>query len=456
MKANNRVRLAPGLRRRALTLGYVNGALWSAGNGLTTGSLVTYLAIDLGARGLGLSLMLAVPTLVGLLRLLAPPLIERLGTAKRAALTFSLPSYLLIWALPAAGTVEAVSAQTRLTFLIALVSSHQLLEYMGQVAIWSWFADLVPRPLRGRYFGRRQALQLAVLIPVLLASGHFTDVWRSRHESAGDGLLLAYAIPTAIGATFLLASLLPLSLMTATGTLARGPTAAGQFVPALRDASFRRLLLYGCWLSFFNGITQSPQNLFPKKVLGLGIQSLAAMRIAMQLGQIGVSGWAGRFSDRYGNRPTLAASQLALASAPLFFLVASPAQPGWLWGAWLCWSGYAGLNVCLPNLMLKMAGRQQVAAYVATYFGISSVFYAVSTVGGGYLFDLLSDNQHCQRLAAWGLDSYKGAFVVALAARLVAVVLVWRLIEPGAWTWRRIAARRLGLKPINSDNSSKL
>ena len=39
-------------RRRALGLGHVNAAFWAAGNALTTGSLVSYLARDLGAQGL--------------------------------------------------------------------------------------------------------------------------------------------------------------------------------------------------------------------------------------------------------------------------------------------------------------------------------------------------------------------------------------------------------------------
>src|SRR5258708_27720174 len=87
-------------RRRALALGHVNGALWSAGNALTTGPLVSYLAQDLKASGLALSMLFAAPTLAGLLRLAAPAVVHRAGTAKRACLTVSLGSYLLISRLP--------------------------------------------------------------------------------------------------------------------------------------------------------------------------------------------------------------------------------------------------------------------------------------------------------------------------------------------------------------------
>jgi hypothetical protein len=48
-------------RRRALRLGLINAAAYSIGYALTTGAIVTYLAIDLGATGRSLSLLLATP-----------------------------------------------------------------------------------------------------------------------------------------------------------------------------------------------------------------------------------------------------------------------------------------------------------------------------------------------------------------------------------------------------------
>jgi len=71
-------------RRRALGFGHLNAALWATGNGLTTGPLVYYLARDLGAVGLTLGLVLALPNLAGVLRLVAPAVIYRAGTARRA------------------------------------------------------------------------------------------------------------------------------------------------------------------------------------------------------------------------------------------------------------------------------------------------------------------------------------------------------------------------------------
>src|SRR5690242_11787241 len=89
-------RLSVAARRRALRLGYLNGVLWSVGNGLTSGTLIYYLAQELGASGVALSLLIAAPSLIGLLRLVTPALIDPLGGVKATCLKLSLVSYLLL------------------------------------------------------------------------------------------------------------------------------------------------------------------------------------------------------------------------------------------------------------------------------------------------------------------------------------------------------------------------
>src|SRR3954462_13524911 len=67
---------------RALRLANANAALWAIGNGLISTLLVIYLASDLGASGLSLSLILAAPRLPGLLRLGVPALVARVRARK--------------------------------------------------------------------------------------------------------------------------------------------------------------------------------------------------------------------------------------------------------------------------------------------------------------------------------------------------------------------------------------
>jgi MFS family permease len=219
---------------------------------------------------------------------------------------------------------------------------------------------------------------------------------------------------------------------------------AGLFSPFL-DARFQRLLLFGCWFSFFNGLTQTAQTIFPRKVLDLDVFYMAGLRVLMQVGQIGLTPWVGSFSDRYGNRPTLIVCQLVVATAPLFYLAATPAQPWWIAGAWLIFSAYVGLNICLPNLMLKLSPGHDKSAYVATYFAITGLAYAASTVAGGWLFDFLQFQSF--PVGPFTLSNYGYLFYIAWVTRTLAVVLLLAVVEPGAWTWWQIIRGRRTADP---------
>jgi len=443
-------RLGPALnrfeRRRAMRWGYVNGALWAIGNGLTTGTLVIYFARELGARGRDVGFILAVPALVGVLRLAAPALIRGLGGFKPAAFATYLPSFLPIACLPVLAFPNVVPQQYVMLVFVALICAHQLLDYIGTVAVWSWLAEIVPTRFRGRYFARRQRWQLLVLIPTLLASGLFADALRHHDASVTQTQVMwAYAAPIGLGALVLLASLIPLAKMPSVyRPVPAKEVSRLRILAPLGDSRFQRLLLFGCWFSFFNGLTQSAQNLFPRDILGLGVKDLAALHVLTQLGQIGLAPFVGSFSDRFGNKPTLIVCQLIVATGPLFYLLATPEQPWWIVGAWLAFSAYVGLNICLPNLMLKLAPGHDKSAYVATYFAITGLAYGVSTIVGGWLLDSLELFMEFERFVVgpFVFTRFGYLFYIAWVTRTLAVVLLFAIVEPGARTWRQILNRR--------------
>ncbi len=432
-------------RRRAFRLGYANGVLWSIGNGLTSGSLITYLAIDLGAEGVGVSMVLAIQSMVGALRILSPTTVAMAGSARRACLALTLASYALIMLLPVTTlTGSPLRMLPPVTTLVVLLCVHQLLEQFGTVAMWTWWSNLVPLPIRGRYFGRRNTLQLAALIPTVWASGWFVDMWKRAHP---DWKLAGYAMVTAVGAAFLLASIVPLWFMPeriGNGRRERAQprlTDWRQLLAPLTATTFRRVLWFGLMFSFVNGLTQSAQNIYPKQVLAIGLTEQAAFVTIMRLGQAMYSLWAGPFSDRYGNRPVLIVSQLVQASGLLFFVLAAPGDSGWLWGAWIAWSAFAGINICVPNLLLKLAPLGQTAAYVGIYTGLTGAVYAAGTMSGGYLHDWLKLRYAIASDAAASAEFYHQLFLCGWVLRSMAVLWLVRVIEPGAWRWREIVSK---------------
>ena len=260
--------------------------------------------------------------MLGLLRVFAPWTIRVVGGLKPATCRLLTASYLLIVLLPLVALPDMYASGMRPKALVALVCVHQLLEYFGAVGLWAWLGDITPRRIRGRYLGRRQFWQLAAQIPVLLAAGAFSWYWRDLSKgSPGFFPLLGYCVPIFLGGLCLLGSIIPLLRMPATDLQlpSANPPTAGELLGPLRNQRFTRLLIYGCWLAFFNGITQTSQNFFTNRQLGVEAGALLWLQTMMRLGQMVLSRPSGYLADRVGNRPVMLLSQAIVATRPALF-----------------------------------------------------------------------------------------------------------------------------------------
>jgi MFS family permease len=433
-------------RRRARRLAYVNGGVWATGNGLTSSMLVIYLALEYDAPGLGLGigLILAAPQLAGLLRLAAPTLIQRLGSRKRFCLVAYLLSGLVLLGLPVAASPGVLpSAGDSLAALVLLWCVYHLLEYLGTVALWSWLADLVPQRIRGRFLGRRERWMMAGQAAAMLAAGLFSYWWDRTQPPSSRWI--GYAIPAGLGACLMIAALVPLAGIpdVRSREAARRATLRALAAPFC-DARFVRLVLFGCWFSFFNGVTQSPQNIYPPRVLGIGLFFMLSMKVGMRIGQLGISPAMGRLADRVGNRPVMLASLPLVALGPLFYFFSGPGQPDWVArtlvaAAWASWIAYAGLNVCLPNLMLKLSPRESNTPYIAAFYSVSGLMVAAGAILGGTLLDRFGQWQFALP-GGPTVDFYHFSFLFGWLTRTLGVLVLWMVIEEGPARRRKAAA----------------
>ena len=436
-------------RRRARRLAYWNGAVWAIGNGLASSMLIVYLAMELGVPriGLAISFILAAPRIAGLLRMAAPLLIGRLGNRKRFCLGMYLASGLVLLGLPfAASPTRAPSPGASLVALVILWCSYHLLEYLGTLAQWSWLADLVPMAVRGRFIGRRERWMVSGQAVAMLSGGLFTWGWHYLHPAFPKWI--TYAILAVLGACFMIASVVPLFRIPACaasrpaskrespqqqpGNVDSPPSPFRLPLSLLAPFSDRRflpLLLFGCWFSTSNGVTQSVQFLYPYRVLGISLFVMLALKTGMRCGQLAISPWVGRLADRLGNRPVMITATAVVALGPLFHYFATPGEWWWLIAAWTVWIAYAGLNVCLPNLILKLSPRESNTAYIGTYYGISGLCIALSTLVGGALFDRFSDVSFVLYHPAFVVDYYQYSFLFGWITRSMSVLFLLLIVE---------------------------
>jgi hypothetical protein len=124
--------------------------------------------------------------------------------------------------------------------------------------------------------------------------------------------------------------------------------------------------------------------------------------------------------------------QLLVAAGLLCFPAATRGHWGWFALAWGLWIAYAGLNVCLPNLMLKLAPDESNTPYIAAFYAITGLCYAASTIVGGAAVDSLRGLSIPLFHTGVSLDFYSYVFLFGSVARSLGVVLLLMVVEPTA------------------------
>jgi MFS family permease len=412
-----------------------NAALWAIGNGLVSTLLVIYLASDLGAKGLTVSLILAAPRFAGLLRLGVPALMGRLAGRKPLCMAAYVVSSLVLCGVPAVAALhDRISPSTAVAAFVFAWCAYHVTEYVGTVALWSWLGDLTPERVRGWTLGRREFWLTAGRIAGIVVSALLALVW--SHWLPETARWKPLALSSGVGAAMMLLAVIPLAFMPG---VQQSPSAMPKapwrhLWQAVTDRPYRRLLLFNFGFSIANGFTATAQERYPIAVLNVSYTIRQFLQGVMRSGQLAIAPWAGRLVDRFGNRPVMIVSQLVVSLGVLCFLLASPAHPWWIAGAFIVWSAYAGLNVGLDNIKLKLAPEDNNAPFVAIYHTVGDLANGVTIVIGGVILDQIT------AAGTGGNSFYTELFIAGFAARLaVASLLAW-LIEPGAMRVRDLLA----------------
>jgi MFS family permease len=422
--------------RRSLTLAYGNGALWGAGSGLASVSLVAYFARELNASGTAISWILATPSLAGLLRLLTPLWLNRIGSRRRLCVGMFLASSAALALLPLIAAPGRLANSTQSAVALGVCwTLSQTLEFIGVVALWSWFGDLVPRAIRGRFVGRREAWLTAGLVAGGFAAAAATWAWQRHCDAIDQPELLwqSYAACASFGAALAALATLPLLHMAeptrADGASSSAGFSLGALFRPLADRRFRRLMAFGVCFSVANGLVQSPRQIFMASVLKLELAEKRSLDAASRGLQILLMPWLGDLVDRRGNIRLLTLSWTIVSLATLFFFLAAPQAKWWIIGAYCCWVAYAGLNVTLPNLMLGLSPVGNTAAYAAAWFAWTQLAYSLSILAGGYLFDLLG--RQATAIPSRGVfDRFGMLFAASGALMILGIGLAARIPEP--------------------------
>jgi MFS family permease len=413
-----------GQLRRSLRASTSEGLVAEVVGACAGGAILTGWAIHLHASAFLTGLVVALPQMAQLVQLPAAWSTALLGR-RRAAVGLvaasrqvMLPLALLPFLAPSEATGRAV--------LLAVAALAAVLGVLGNNAWVSWMGELVPRRIRGRYFGRRLALCTIAGAAASAAAGLLLDWARPR---GATGLMLAALQLCASGAG-VVTTLLMLRQHDPTAGAEKAPFSVAAALRPFRDRSARGLLVYVLSWNLAVGVAGSFFALHMLQNLRMGFTLVALHGIALAAARVLAAPVWGRVIDRLGARPVLVACAFGISAIPLVWLFP---RPGFLWPlaadavlAGVLWGGH---NLAMLVAPMTITPRRERPFYVAAIAMTGGLAFTVATACGGILVETLP-----RQMSLFGHPIYNLQILFLLSAvlRAVAAFAGLRIHEPAA------------------------
>lgn len=425
------VKLAKDAIRRSLSASTVDGVFAAIYSNIIGGVLLTNFLMDLGASATQIGLLSAVPMVANLLQPMGAYFSEKVSSRHWYCLWIYAPSRLL-WVGLCVGIVLLKPWQLDPQLLIDVTLAIALLSHsigaLGSAAWLSWLAMLVPRRLRGRYFGlRNSAANLTSLIAVPVA-GMVVSAW-------GGGAIQGYGVVLVVGVVLGIVSLMFQGFMTdinpqqqqtlgiPESDTAISVEAGGEEHPVppsepslWRDRNFLLFSFYFSLWMFAVNLSAPFFNLYMlnEQDLNLDISQVTLYNSVMAGANLVLLIVWGRLADRFGNRPLLFFAGLVVALTPLLWLLAGQDSLSVWMGLPLLHivmggSG-AAIDLCSNNLQIGVAPVHRQSTYFGAIAALSGMSGALGTSLGGLLVE------------HWQVGGLLGLFIISSAFRLVALV----------------------------------
>lgn len=441
-------RIAKQAIRNSLTASTIDGVL-AAVFGITTGGiLLSNFLVELDASPVVFGLLSSIPMLVNLIQPVGAYLSERTTSRFQYALrTHGIARTL--WLILVVGIATCnwggFNSHQLLILTLSIISVTHLLGGLGSASWLSWIAMIVPKQLRGRYFGlRNSAVSLTNLLCLPIA-GLAVSHWPG-------GTLQGYGIVLLLGILLGILSILcqyfqldmnPQLQNTVVGSSVEKKSfvseeeSAGELIPKLNvtppqnnfasiisnNSNFLKFLVYFSLWALAVNISSPFFNLYMLDKLDLDV-SWVTLYSSIQAGAnlLMMMLW-GKLADKIGNRPILLLVGILVAVTPVFWLgIGSNRLDIWLWLPLLhvlAGVTWAAIDLCNNNIQIGIAPIKNQSIYFAIAAAVAGGSGALGTIIGSFIAQFI------------GYGGLLGLFAVSSLLRLVALVPLIFVQEPG-------------------------
>jgi|GEM_PF-1107349 len=405
---------------RGMRLWNVRGAFAAVYWSITEGAYRTGYALHLGASNALIGVLSAVASWAHVLQMVSPLIIERLSRRKPLCIGAFAVSHCM-W-VPIAFIPFVIPAELRLWAMIILIGLSAAALALASPALSSWFTDLVPAHVRGRYVGQQHTIIGAVGLAASLAAGRYMDMFPSEREQTGFVSLFIIAVAFSLGAVAVWA-FVPEPPMHRSE---RVQVATFLSLP-FRHANFRSLMLFAAARALAVMIAGPFFAVYMLKSLGIPYTQIAIFSAITTVSMIAANPMWGYLSDKFGHKPILRITSFGISLVPLAWVFATKSNYWITLSVIQVWAGTisAGLILSQYNLMLKTAPVQSRSVYIGCYSALASAAAALGAMLGGALAHAFS-TLGSLRWFGYPISSLQCVFLISGLCRFAALpLLAW-------------------------------
>ncbi len=342
-----------------------------------------------------------------------------------------------------------VEEGTRQTILVAFAALSAILGVLGNNAWVAWMGELVPRRIRGRYFGRRSGLNMFGGALAAAAAGVLLDWSRARGLEA-YALVALQLVAYASGRVTITLMKRQHDPCTALPPRSLHPV---QALLPFRDRAVRPFIAYQLAWNFAVGMAGSFFALHMLRNLKMGFTLVALHGAALAASRMLAAPMWGRLIDRFGARPVLLTCSFGISANLLMWLIPTEQR---LWpiaiDALLAGIFWSGQSLAVFSLPLTLTPREGRPFYLAGFSAAGGLAFSVATILGGALAARWPDTFV---VAGHTFHDLQVLFVVSAVLRMGAAFLTIAIVEPSSRRvgelWAQLAATAARLPPARPD-----
>ncbi len=422
-----------------VTFAWVFGSIWLWS---ITGAAMTRFAREMGVPDYGFGVLAALPFIGTLLQVPASYWLERYGRRKTVFL-WTAGIGRLMWT--ATAMIPWLLPNARgwwwPTMALSLLISWSCAQ--ASAPAWlNWMSDVIPRQIRGRYFGVRNQIGQPIGLLTTLGIGYALDQAAAVQSTRPDIML---KVTSAILGIAGLAGMLDILLFrfVEDPEKHRTPTTEGlmtMMLRPLRDPQFRWYLAFNFTLMLGIGCIGQYIWLYMFDVVGWSNQFANLMLIAIPLliRMFSFTVW-GKLIDRLGKKPVILIVGAVSIADSIGWLLVGPDR--FLLGYALVLIAvfvWPGMELANFNFILGMSGggRGRDRSGGVAHVAVNSIATAAGGILSGLLAAAVAKALTDWRYAVPGTEvslTYHGLLLLAAGAmKLISLLFVLRLEEPKA------------------------